>query len=128
MHKVNPQLVFLSQKSLERAADKKVLDDYLTQKAREKYEDHKANLGFDHVVEILREEVERLPEIKREIIHLKFWEDQSDLKISQKLKMTVRQVQSLLKATLKTLRENILRALSQSYRFKSGEVLCFIDA
>ena len=128
MFNVQPDLVYLDQKELQRISDKQVLDEYIAAQARERYEAPEVeNLTLQRVIRIVREQVEDLPATDHELVYLKFWNDIPNDEIAELLFMPVEEVEARLQIAFNLLRESILAAIRKHYRFEVEDIFRMMD-
>ena len=122
-----PELIYMDHQSLQNISDQQVLNQYLIDLARERYEAPVENHIKHRLIRIVRSEVRKLPKEEQEFIHLRFWQDQTLKEMAQTLALSVQDVKEKLQEILKTLRTEITKGIQYHYRFDLEEILCLID-
>ena len=122
-----PDLIYMDHQALQRISDQQVLNQYLIDLAKERYEAPVENHIKHRLIRIVRGEVHKLPKEKQELIHLRFWQDQTLKEMAQTLAISVQIVKEKLQEILETLRVEVTKVIQYHYRFDLEEILCLID-
>ena len=67
-------------------------------------------LFVNHDYEIIRQALNILPQVERQVIYLRFWEDQSSADIADSLDLQLRTVETILSQSYQTLRNTCLKS------------------
>lgn len=127
MYKVNPDIVYVEQKVLQKIADKCALDEYMQREANEKSSKNVECLFQQRLQNIAKSEMHKLPQESQVLLHLRFWKDLTDEQISAQLKIRGSDVNTLLSLVLADLKRSIVEVLKQQYRFHMRDILCSND-